>query len=80
MAWTATRLGAASSEAELIARAMEALEPVQGSPYGTTECHAGGKLDLHGETPDFPTEQPIRPAPRPGRQGEPHRHLSRVSH
>jgi hypothetical protein len=68
MAWTATRLGAATSEAELMARAMEALEPMQGSPYGTTECHAGGKLDLHGETPDFPTEQPI--APPLGRGGK----------
>jgi hypothetical protein len=63
MAWTAERLGAAAGEAELLARAMEALEPAQDSPYGTNDCHAGGRLDLHPETPDFPTEHPTT-APR----------------
>ena len=61
MAWTAIRLGAATTEAERLARAMEALEPQQGGDYGTSECHAGGKLDLHPETPAFPTEHPIVP-------------------
>ncbi len=61
MAWTAVQLGAASGEAELIARAMDVLEPEQDAPYGTNECHAGGTLDLHPETPDFPTEQPLAP-------------------
>ncbi len=61
MAWTAMQLGAAAGEAELLARAMEALEPLQGGEYGTAECHAGGKLDLHPETPAFPTEHPIVP-------------------
>jgi hypothetical protein len=40
---------------------MEALEPRQGGEYGTAECHAGGKLDLHPETTAFPTELPISP-------------------
>ena len=40
---------------------MEALEPRQGGEYGTAECHAGGKLDLHPETAAFPTEHPIVP-------------------
>ena len=61
MAWTAVTLGAPVREAELLARAMEALEPQQDVPYGTTECHAGGALDLHPETPDFPTEHPLAP-------------------
>ena len=33
----------------------------QGGEYGTAECHAGGKFDLHPETPAFPTEHPIVP-------------------
>lgn len=28
---------------------------------GTNECHRGERLDLHPETPDFPTEFPIVP-------------------
>ena len=55
------QLGAPVDEAELLARAMEALEPKQDSDYATTECHAGLRLDLHPETPDFPTEHPIAP-------------------
>jgi hypothetical protein len=61
MAWTASRLGADEDEAELIARAMEALEPKQDTPYSTTRCHAGLALDLHPETADFPTEHPLAP-------------------
>ena len=61
MAWTAQRLGADEGEAELLARAMEALEPKQDPPYATTQCHAGLALDLHPETPDFPTEHPLAP-------------------
>ena len=69
MAWTAMQLGAATDESELLADAMEALEPRQGGEYGTAECHAGGKFDLHPETPAFPTEYPITP-PR-GKGGVP---------
>jgi len=61
MAWTAHELGAAEDEAELVARAMESLEPGQDPPYATTRCHAGLALDLHPETPDFPTEHPLAP-------------------
>jgi len=63
MAWTAEQLGAPAGESELLARAMETLEPAQDFPYGTNDCHAGGRLDLHPETPDFPTEHPTM-APR----------------
>lgn len=61
MAWTALQLGASRDEAELLARAMEALEPKQGGEYATNECHAGLRLDLHPETPAFPTEALIAP-------------------
>jgi len=69
MAWTALQLGAPRDEAELLARAMEALEPKQGSEYATAECRAGARLDLHPETAEFPTEATIVPprgsTPRP---------------
>ena len=61
MAWTAMQLGAPQGEAELLARAMEALEPNQDTDYATNECHAGRSLDLHSETTDFPTEHPVQP-------------------
>jgi hypothetical protein len=65
MAWTARELGAGPDEAEVLARAMEALEPKQDQPYATNQCHAGLALDLHPRTPDFPTEHPLAP-PLPG--------------
>lgn len=61
MAWTAAQLGAPLVEGDVIARAMEVLEPKQGSGYATSECHAGRRLDLHPETPRFPTELPLAP-------------------
>jgi hypothetical protein len=61
MAWTAAQLGIPSNDAELLAQAMESLEPEQPSGYETAECHAGLRLDLHPETPDFPTEHPLGP-------------------
>jgi hypothetical protein len=65
MAYTAASLGAGSSEAELVALAMNALEPLQGGGYGTRRCVAGSELDLHPETPDFPTEHPLAPPGAP---------------
>jgi hypothetical protein len=59
----AWQLGAAAGEATLLARAMETLEPAQDSLYGTNDCRAGSRLDLHPGTPDFPTEHPTT-APR----------------
>jgi hypothetical protein len=69
LAWTASRLGAPDAEADLAARAMQALEPYQGTDYATTECVAGSRLDLHPETPEFPTER--EPRPPLGRGGLP---------
>jgi hypothetical protein len=59
MAFVAVRLGAPRDEAELVARAMAALEPLQSGGYGTDRCRAGTELDLHPETPAFPTESAI---------------------
>lgn len=59
IAFVAVQLGAEQGEAELAARAMAALEPLQAGGYGTDRCRAGTELDLHPETPDFPTEHPI---------------------
>ena len=61
MGWTAAQLGAPVEEAESIARAMESLEPRQSTGYATNDCRAGLRLDLHPETPDFPTEHPLAP-------------------
>ena len=61
MAYAAAALGAEQAEAELVADTMNALEPFQTGGYGTTECRAGTRLDLHPETADFPTEQPLAP-------------------
>jgi hypothetical protein len=64
MAFAAGRLGAAEEEALLLARAMAALAPLQSGDYGTSECRPGTRLDLHPETPEFPSELPLAaPAP-----------------
>ena len=64
MAFVAARLGVPEEEALLIARAMAALAPLQRGDYATPECRAGARLDLHPETPAFPTELPLgAPAP-----------------
>ncbi len=60
LAFTAVSLGAPAEEGELVARAMTALLPVQGTNYGTRECVHGGGYDLHPETAAFPTETPLR--------------------
>ena len=59
-AYTGIALGADQAEAELAAKALAALMPVQRGEYATSECKASGSLDLHPETPAFPTEQPVR--------------------
>jgi hypothetical protein len=61
MAYVASALGAEQAEAELLARAMNALEPLQAGAYGTVRCRAGDTLDLHPQTREFPTEHPVGP-------------------
>lgn len=67
IAYTAWRLGAPQREGELAALAMDALEPNQIDGYATPDCRAGTALDIHPETPEFPTELPLAPPglPRP---------------
>jgi hypothetical protein len=61
MAYTAVRLGAQPSEGRALARFMLALLPYQPGDYAAKGCYAGGPLDLHPETPEFPTEHDIAP-------------------
>ena len=63
LAYAATQLGAAEAEARRAALAMAALEPYQRDDYATTDCRAGARLDLHPETPEFPSEA-VLAAPR----------------
>jgi hypothetical protein len=60
IAYTGMALGADQTEAELAARALVTLMPIQRGEYATGECKANGAFDLHPETPAFPTEQPVR--------------------
>jgi hypothetical protein len=61
LAWTASALGADPPEGERVAVAMAALEPYQRGEYATARCRSGTELDLHPETPEFPTEWPLAP-------------------
>jgi hypothetical protein len=61
IAYVAWRLGAPQREGELAALAMDALEPYQVDGYATTDCRAGTAIDIHPETPAFPTELPLAP-------------------
>ena len=65
MTWTATQLGAEPFEAELLARAMEALEPYQGPEYGTQECHAGTAARSASRDAELPDRASARAAERP---------------
>ena len=61
IAYAVSRLGAPDREGELAALAMASLEPYQVDGYATTDCRAGTAIDLHPETPAFPTELPLTP-------------------
>jgi hypothetical protein len=62
-AWTATRLGSTLAEGRAVAEFILAMQPGLPTEYQSAACEAGGALDLHPDTPDFPTE--TRPAPPP---------------
>jgi len=63
-AWTVARLGGTPAEGAAVARYLLALQPALPSEYQSTACVAGGSLDLHPETPAWPTEdQPSLPPP-----------------
>jgi hypothetical protein len=61
MAYAAVRLGGAEDEARRVGLAMAALAPYQRDGYATSDCRAGTPLDLHPETPEFPSEVVLAP-------------------
>jgi hypothetical protein len=56
-AWTVIRLGGTGEQGAALARFVLALQPGLPSEYQSGACVAGGGLDLHPETPAFPTEE-----------------------
>ena len=70
MGYEANALGASLDEAQTIARTMMHLLPLQQGSYQTSDCVPGSALDLHPETPAFPTELPlVAPLGKGGRKG-----------
>ena len=62
VAWTVVRLGGTPDEGAATARLVLAEQPAMPADYQSSDCHAGGALDLHPETPAFPTEAvPVLP-------------------
>ena len=55
-AWTATQFGATAAEGRAVAAFILAMQPGLPTEYQSSACRSGGALDLHPETPDFPTE------------------------
>jgi hypothetical protein len=56
VAWTVVRLGGTPDEGAAVARLALAEQPAMPSDYQSSECRAGGALDLHPETAAFPAE------------------------
>jgi hypothetical protein len=56
--WTVVRLGGTPEEGAAVASLVLAEQPNMPSEYQSSECRAGGSLDLHPETAAFPTETP----------------------
>jgi hypothetical protein len=57
-AWTAMQLGTTELQAEAVARFALALQPALPGEYQSSECRAGGSLDLAPLTAAFPSEVP----------------------
>jgi hypothetical protein len=62
-AWAVERLGGTAAEGIAVASLVLASQPLLPTEYQSSACHAGGSLDLHPETPAFPTENPPLPPP-----------------
>jgi len=63
-AWTVARLGGTREQGAAVALYLLALQEALPSEYQSSECRAGGALDLHPETAAFPSETtPSRPSP-----------------
>jgi hypothetical protein len=63
-AWTVVRLGGTAAEGAAVASLILAEQPNLPSEYQSSDCRAGGSLDLHPETAAFPTESPPSLPPR----------------
>jgi hypothetical protein len=63
VAFTVEQLGGSPGEGTAVASYMLGLQRWMPEEYQSGECRPGGQLDLHPETPAFPTESP--PAARP---------------
>ncbi len=61
--YVALRLGGTAAEGAAAAQLALALQPGMPSDYQSGECRAGGALDLHPETPEFPAEAVPGPPP-----------------
>jgi hypothetical protein len=55
-AWTVVRLGGTAEQGAAVASFLLALQPGMPSEYQSSDCRAGGGLDLHPETAVFPAE------------------------
>ena len=54
------RLGGTPQEGAAVASLVLAQQPYMPSEYQSSDCRAGGSLDLHPDTAPFPTEAPPR--------------------
>jgi hypothetical protein len=62
-AYTVVELGGTPQEGELVAAIALARQPELPTEYQSSDCRAGGRLDLHPDTPAFPAEDPPEPLP-----------------
>ena len=67
-AWTTRQLGGTPEEGRAVAAFILAMQPGMPTEYQSGACQAGGALDLHPETSEFPTE--TNPAPPPAGAGQ----------
>jgi len=58
--WTVVRLGGSPVAGADVASLVLALQPYVPDEYRSSDCRAGGALDLWPETPAFPTEDAPR--------------------
>ncbi len=63
VAFTVEQLGGSAAEGAAVASYMLALQRWMPEEYQSGECRPGGQLDLHPETPAFPTESPAATLP-----------------
>jgi hypothetical protein len=63
-AWTVVRLGGTPEQGAAVASLVYAQQPNMPSEYQSSDCRAGGSLDLHPDTAAFPSEDPPQLPPR----------------